>query len=259
MEKKTNFEINLYFAPYIMSLILEKTKFVGPCDVKHMPYRPFKNDRVFLEREVTPYPAPGEDQEHDEVEGEEEAAPAHAPAQAHGAMPPPPPPPVQPQWAPPEGYFDPYFASMQQSMDTQFQQMQTSFNSHFEAYGQQMHNNFQTMQHSFQQQIDSSLQSFGNHLHTTMYQPIMTRLENVDTNLQSDISALNDRFQDLATSEQYEQLVHRQGQLENNFNMLNTAFSGFSDHFYHMFPAPAPPPGGYPYPPFYPPPPPPQE
>jgi hypothetical protein len=60
------------------------------------------------------------------------------------AMPPPPPPahPMQPQWEPPTGYFDSYFANIQQSMNTQFQQMQSGFNSHFEAYGQQMNDTF---------------------------------------------------------------------------------------------------------------------
>ena len=39
-------------------------------------------------------------------------------AAAQHAMPPPHPP-VQQQWAPPAGYFDPYFASMQESMPSQ--------------------------------------------------------------------------------------------------------------------------------------------
>jgi hypothetical protein len=61
------------------------------------------------------------------------------------AMPPPPPPvnPMQPQWEPPEGNFDPYFANIQLSITSQFQQMQSGFNS---AYGQQMNNTFQAMQ-----------------------------------------------------------------------------------------------------------------
>jgi hypothetical protein len=55
-------------------------------------------------------------------------------------MPPPPPlvHPMQPQWDLPAGYFDAYFSNIQQSTNTQFQQMQSGFNSHFEAYGQQM-------------------------------------------------------------------------------------------------------------------------
>jgi hypothetical protein len=49
------------------------------------------------------------------------------------AMPPPPPlvHPMQPQWEPPAGYFDSYFANIQQSMNSKFQQMQSGFNSHF--------------------------------------------------------------------------------------------------------------------------------
>ena len=44
--------------------------------------------------------------------------------------------PVQPQWAPPDGYFDPYFASMQQGMSTQIEglatQMQNQMNLGFQ-------------------------------------------------------------------------------------------------------------------------------
>jgi hypothetical protein len=59
-------------------------------------------------------------------------------------MSPPPPPvhPMQPQWERPAGYFDSYFANIQQSMNSQFQQMQSRFNSHFEAYGQHMNDTF---------------------------------------------------------------------------------------------------------------------
>jgi hypothetical protein len=84
------------------------------------------------------------------------------------AMPPPPPVhPMQPQWEPPVGYFDSYFANIQQSMNSQFQQMQSRFNSHFEAYGQQMNDTFQIMQQNFQQQIDTNLDNFG-HPHDAM-------------------------------------------------------------------------------------------
>jgi hypothetical protein len=67
------------------------------------------------------------------------------------AMPPSPPlvHPMQPQWEPPAGYFDSYVSNIQQSMNTQFQQMQSGFNYHFEAYGQHMNDTFQTMQQDF--------------------------------------------------------------------------------------------------------------
>jgi hypothetical protein len=50
---------------------------------------------------------------------------------------------MQPQWEPPTGNFNPYFANIQLSITSQFQQMQSGFNS---AYGQQMNNTFQAMQ-----------------------------------------------------------------------------------------------------------------
>jgi hypothetical protein len=101
------------------------------------------------------------------------------------AMPPPPPVhPMQPQWEPPAGYFDSYFANIQQSMNSQFQQMQSRFNSHFEAYGQQMND--------------------------TMHDPMMQRLGDMQTDLQNDLSALNDIFSQISTSEQYQQLHEQQ-------------------------------------------------
>ena len=62
------------------------------------------------------------------------------PAAQH-AMPPPQPP-VQLEWAPTAGYFDPYFASMQQSMSSQIaglaSQMQNQMNLNFQNMQQQM-------------------------------------------------------------------------------------------------------------------------
>ena len=87
-----------------------------------------------------------------------------------------------------------------------------------------MHLNFQNMQQQ-------------------MFQPMM--------------AALDSRFEDLPSSEQFEQLEQRQEQLEQRFDAFSTAFTGFSDHFYSVFPAPVPPPKFYLHQPFYPPPPPP--
>jgi hypothetical protein len=94
-------------------------------------------------------------------------------------------------------------------MNTQFPQMQSSINSHFEAYGQQMNNTFQTMQHGFLQKIFSSLNTFGHHMYNTIHEPILTRLDTLQTCLQTDISALNDRFSELSTFEQYQQIFDR--------------------------------------------------
>jgi hypothetical protein len=115
------------------------------------------------------------------------------------------------------------------------------------------------MQQGFQQQIDTSLNNFGHHVYNTMHDPVMQRLGDMQTDLQNDLSALNDRFSQMSTSEQYQQLYDQQTQLQNNVNVMNTAFGDFRDDFYHSYPAPAPPPQFCPHPPFYPPPPLPQD
>ena len=45
---RLNMEMNLYFAPYIMSIIKVKTSFRGLCESKYTPFRPFKNDNAFF-------------------------------------------------------------------------------------------------------------------------------------------------------------------------------------------------------------------
>ena len=53
---RVKLEMNLYFAPYIMSIMKAKTSFRGICECKHTPLRPFKNDTAFLLRPLTPFP-----------------------------------------------------------------------------------------------------------------------------------------------------------------------------------------------------------
>ena len=235
-EKQTNFETNLYYAPYIMSLILDKTKFKGPCDVKHTSYKPFKNQPDFLNRELTPYLEVDQDVEYDDPEGDQaEGSGAHHDDQAA-----PPPPPMHAQWEPPAGYFDSYFASMQQSLSSQIQQVQTGFADHFEAYGQQINNTFQSMQHGFQHELDNRFNSFGHAMYMNMHQPMMNSLQGIQQSLHTDIEALNAKFDGLTTSEQHQQLMDRHQQLE-------TDFHAFSGHFYSIFPTPVPPPDFYPH------------
>ena len=88
---RLNFDMKLYFAPYIMSIIKTKTSFRGICDT---PFRPFKNDIVFLLRLLTPFPGDDMDQgghEHDQDDvGDDSDDDAHmgGPTAQH-AMPPP--------------------------------------------------------------------------------------------------------------------------------------------------------------------------
>jgi hypothetical protein len=46
-----------------------------------------------------------------------------------------------------------------------------------------------------------------------MHDPMMQRLSDMQTDLQNDLSTLNDRFSQMSTSEQYQQLYDQQTQL----------------------------------------------
>jgi len=68
---RLNLEMNLYFAPYIMSIIKAKTSFRGICECKHTLFRPFKNNTAFLQRPLTPFPSDDMDEEeHDDDDDE---------------------------------------------------------------------------------------------------------------------------------------------------------------------------------------------
>jgi len=67
---------------------------------------------------------------------------------------------------------------------------------------------------------------------------MMTSLQSVQESLHSDIVALDTRFDDLPSFEQFLLLVERQQQLQQDFNAFNTTFTGFTDHFYSVYPTP---------------------
>jgi hypothetical protein len=113
---------------------------------------------------------------------------------------------------------------MQESLSSQIARLTSQMQS-------QMNLNFQNMQQQ-------------------MFQPMMAQMQGVQESLHSDIAALDARFEDLPSSEQFEQLEHRQQHLEQSFDTFSTTF-------YSVFLAPVPPPDFYPHQPFYPPPPPP--
>jgi len=88
---RLNMEMNLYFAPYIMSIIKAKTSFRGICECRHIPFRPFKNDTGFLLRPLNPFLGGDMDEEahgQDDDGNSDDDAHMGAPAAQH-AMPPP--------------------------------------------------------------------------------------------------------------------------------------------------------------------------
>lgn len=184
--------LNLYFAPYIMSLILMKTNFrQSSCECKNFGYKPFSVNLSILRRGQggQSVPAAQEDQ-HEE--------PQHY-------VPPPQPAPesVPPQWALLAGFFDPYMASIQQSIQQQFT--------------------------SFQQNLPQSF-----------YQPIIHATQNAIPLAREDIAAINTKNQEL--NDMFQTLSLGQQSLQQQFNSFSDQFTTFSDHFYSIYLRPSPPP-----------------
>jgi len=91
---RLNMEMNLYFAPYIMSIIKVKSSFRGICESKHTPFSSFKNDNIFLLSPLTPFlrdDMDAEPQGQDGADDSDDDAYMGAAAAQH-AMPPPHPP-----------------------------------------------------------------------------------------------------------------------------------------------------------------------
>ena len=94
VDLRLNMEMNLYFAPDIMSIIKAKTSFRGICECNHTPFRPFKNDNTFFLMPLTPFPGDDMDAEAQGQDGADDSDDdAHmGAAAAQHAMPPPHPP-----------------------------------------------------------------------------------------------------------------------------------------------------------------------
>ena len=105
-----------------------------------------------------------------------------------------------------------------------------------------MFNQIEDLASQMQNQINLGFQNIQlqmtQHFNETIFQSMMTQMRGVQESLHSDIPALDTRFDDMPTSEQFQQLEQRQQQLEQRFDTFHTASMGFSDHFYSIYPLP---------------------
>jgi hypothetical protein len=218
---------NLAYAPYIMALIKAKTRFEGPCEIVHTPFRPFKNEIGFLTRPLTPSPDDEEDPGYDAGEAPE--------AEAEQMPPPPPPPQPQQYWQPGPGYFDPYFQNMQQGL-------QTHIDTRFQGMMTHMDQRLDDMQSSFDSNRDvlnTEYSEFRSHIQTNVTDPIMTRLNNMQQSFQDNMGAMSSQFDNLSTNDSMQEISQRQQQLQQDFGQFSSLFDTFSTHYYNMHPPPS--------------------
>jgi hypothetical protein len=204
---------NLAYAPYIMALIKAKTRFKGRCETAHTPFRPFKNEIVFLTRPLTSFP-------------DDEGAQGYAfddQPEAHPAQQMPPPSPTQQHgqyWQPAPGYFDPYFQQMHQGLQThidgQFQGMMPHVEDRFDHMQYTFDGQFSDLHDRFtvvDTQLDGVHTQFNDlrsHIQSTMHDPIMSRMNNMQQSFQDNMGALSSQFESLSTSDNIRSLDERQ-------------------------------------------------
>jgi hypothetical protein len=233
---------NLAYVPYIMALIKAKTIFEGRCETAHTPFRPFKNEIGFLTRPLTLFPN-DEGAQEDAFDAQLEVHPAQQ-------MPPPPPPQQGQYWQPTPGYSYPYFQQMHQGLQThidglfqgmmshvddRFDHMQSTFDGQFSD----LHDRF-TVVDSQLDEVHTQFTDFRSHIQSTMHDPIMSRMNNMQQSFQDNMSALSSQFESRSTSDSIHSLDERQQQLHNDFSQFTSIFDSFSSHFYNMYPRPPP-------------------
>jgi hypothetical protein len=164
----------------------------------------------FLTSPLTPFPDNEEAHGHDFDD---------QPTEQH--MPSPPPPQQQGQyWQPAPGYFDLYFNQMHQGLQThidgQFQSMTPHVDYRFDHMQSTFDGQFSDLHERFtvvDTQLDGVHTKFNDlrsHLHTTVHDPIMSRMNNMQQSFQDNMGALSSQFKNLSTSDSVHALDERQ-------------------------------------------------
>jgi hypothetical protein len=78
------------------------------------------------------------------------------------------------------------------------------------------------------------------HIQTSVHDPIMSRINNMQQSFQDNMGALSSQFESLSISVIIHSLNERQQQLQNDFSQFSSIFDSFSSHYYSMYLHPPP-------------------
>ena len=131
--------------------------------------------------------------------------------------------------------MDGQFQGMMSHVDNRFDQMQSNFDGQF-SY---LHDRFSIVDSQLDV-IHSQFTDLRSHIQTTMHDPIMNRINNMQQSFQDNMGALSSQFESLSTSDSIHSLDERQQQLQNDFSQFTAIFDSFSSHYYSMYPRPPP-------------------
>jgi uncharacterized membrane-anchored protein YhcB (DUF1043 family) len=124
---------------------------------------------------------------------------------------------------------------MMSHVDDRFDPMQSNFDGQFSD----LHDRFSVVD----SQLDGVHSQFTDlrfHIQTTVHDPIMSRMNNMQQSFQDNMGALSSQFESLSTSDNIHLLDERQQHLQNDFSRFTSIFGSFSSNYYSMYPRPPP-------------------
>jgi uncharacterized membrane-anchored protein YhcB (DUF1043 family) len=131
--------------------------------------------------------------------------------------------------------MDDQFQGMMSHVDGRFDQTQSQFDGQFSD----LHDRFAVVDSQLDG-VHSQFIDLHSHIQTTVHDPIMSRMNNMQHSFQDNMGALSSQFESLSTSASIHSLDERKQQLHNDFSQFTSIFHSFSSHYYNMYPRPSP-------------------
>jgi ABC-type phosphate transport system auxiliary subunit len=122
---------------------------------------------------------------------------------------------------------------MMSHIDDQFDHMHSRFDGQFSD----LHERF-TVVDTQLDGVHTQFNDLRSHIQTTVHDPIMSRMSNMQQSFQDNMGVLSSQFETLSTSDSVHSLDQRQQQLHNDFSQFTSIFDSFSSHFYNKYPRP---------------------
>jgi uncharacterized membrane-anchored protein YhcB (DUF1043 family) len=132
-------------------------------------------------------------------------------------------------------HIDGQFQGMMSHVDDRFDHLHSTFDGQFSD----LHERFAIVDSQLDG-VHTQFNDLHSHIHTTVHDPIMNRMNNMQQSFQDNMGALSSQFENLSTSDSVHALDDRHQQLQNDFSQFTSIFDSFNSHFYSMYPHPPP-------------------
>jgi hypothetical protein len=131
--------------------------------------------------------------------------------------------------------MDGQFQGTMSYVDGRFEHMQ----SHFDGQFSDLYDRISVVDSQLDG-VHSQFTDLCSHIQTSVHDPIMSRMNNMQQSFQDNMGALSSQFESLSTSDSIHSLDERHHQLQNDFSQFTSIFDSFSSHYYSMYLCPPP-------------------